>query len=97
LLALISFLYSYPNIVGSKNQSTNEGQRFTLTGTIDRACNDLQRMKQMAINHMIIGYNFIAIGSDLDKMMEITKQISKCVRTANTTAVAFYYNGSDTI
>jgi hypothetical protein len=54
-------------------------------------------MKQMAINHIIIGYNFIAIGSDLDKMMEITKQLSKCVRTANTTAVAFYYNGSDTI
>jgi len=30
-------LLTYPKIVDSKSQSTNEGQRFPLTGTIDQA------------------------------------------------------------
>jgi hypothetical protein len=52
-----------PNIVvDSKSQSTttNEGQRFPLTGTIDQASNDIQRIKQKGIDHIIFGYNFIS-------------------------------------
>jgi probable F420-dependent oxidoreductase len=43
-------LLTYPNIVDSKNQSTNEGERFPLTGTIDQAGNDIQSIKQMGID-----------------------------------------------
>ncbi|MFZ0220071.1 MAG: TIGR03619 family F420-dependent LLM class oxidoreductase, partial [Candidatus Nitrosopolaris sp.] len=55
-------LLTYPNIVDSKNQSTNADQRYPLTGTIDQAGNDIQRIKQMGIDHMIFEYNFIPIG-----------------------------------
>jgi probable F420-dependent oxidoreductase len=73
-------LLTYPNIFGSKSQPTNEGQRFPLTGTIDQVGNDIQRIKQMGIDHIIFGYNFIPIGRDVDKMIDITKQLSKFAR-----------------
>ncbi|MFZ0511920.1 MAG: hypothetical protein WAM14_09965 [Candidatus Nitrosopolaris sp.] len=73
-------LLTYPNIVDSKTQPTKEGQRFPLTGTIDQAGNDIQRIKQMGINHIIFGYNFISLGKDLDKVMDVTKQLSKFAR-----------------
>jgi alkanesulfonate monooxygenase SsuD/methylene tetrahydromethanopterin reductase-like flavin-dependent oxidoreductase (luciferase family) len=73
-------LLTYPNIVDSKSQSINAGQRFPLTGTIDQAGNDIQRIKQMGIDHIIFGYNFIPTGRDLDKVIDITKQLSKFAR-----------------
>ncbi|MGB6593424.1 MAG: hypothetical protein WBE68_18130 [Candidatus Nitrosopolaris sp.] len=60
--------------------STNEDQRFPLTGTIDQVGNDMQRIKQMGINHIIFAHNFISLGRDLDKVMGITKQLSKFAR-----------------
>jgi len=78
-------LLTYPKIVDSKNQSTNEGQRFPLTGTIDQAGDDIQRIRQMGIDHIIFGGgwgwgNLIPIGRDLDKMIDITKQLSRFAR-----------------
>jgi probable F420-dependent oxidoreductase len=73
-------LLTYPKIVDSKSQPTNEGQRFPLTGTIDQVGNDIQRIRQIGINHIIFAYNFIPLGRDLDKMMDITKQLSKFAR-----------------
>ena len=73
-------LLTHPNIVDSKNQSTNDSQRFTLTGTIDQEGSDIQRIKQMGIDHIIFGYNFIPLGRNLDKMLDITKQLSKFAR-----------------
>jgi probable F420-dependent oxidoreductase len=69
-------LLTYPNIVDSKSQLTNEGQRSPLTGTIDQAGNDIQRIKQMGIDHIIFG----SIGRDLEKVMDISKQLSKFAR-----------------
>jgi probable F420-dependent oxidoreductase len=69
-------LLTYPNIVDSKSAS----QRFPLTGTIDQVADDMQRIKQMGIDHIIFGYNFIPIGRDVDKMIDITKQLSKFAR-----------------
>ena len=73
-------LLTYPNIVDSKSQSTNEGQRFPLTGTIEQAGKDIQRIKQTGIDNIIFGYNFIPMGRDLEKMLDITKQLSKFAR-----------------
>jgi hypothetical protein len=73
-------LLTYPNIVDSKSQSTNAGERFPLTGTIDQAGSDIQRIMQMGIDHIIFDYNVIPIGRDVDKMVDITKQLSKFAR-----------------
>jgi probable F420-dependent oxidoreductase len=68
----------------SKSQSTttttDEDQRFPFTGTIDQIGNDIKRIKQMDIDHIVFGYNFVPIGRDLDKMLDITKQLAKFAR-----------------
>jgi hypothetical protein len=34
----------------------------------------------MNIDHIIFGYNFIPIGKDVNKMLDITKQLAKFAR-----------------
>jgi probable F420-dependent oxidoreductase len=70
-------LLTHPNIVDSKNQPTNEGQRFPLTGTIDQIGSDIKRIKDMGVEHIIFGYIFMPVGRDVDNMIEKTKQLSK--------------------
>lgn len=66
----------------SKSQSTttNEDQRFPFTGTIDQISNDIKRIKQMDIDHIIFGYVFVPIGRDVNKMLDLTKQLAKFAR-----------------
>jgi probable F420-dependent oxidoreductase len=66
----------------SKSQSTttNEDQRFPFTGTIDQIGNDIKRIKQMDIDHIIFGYVFVPIGRDVNKILDLTKQLAKFAR-----------------
>ena len=76
-------LLTYPNLdINSKNQSatTSQGQRFPLTGTIDQVGSDMERIKQIGVDHIVFGYNFIPTGRDLDKMLDITKQLAMFAR-----------------
>jgi alkanesulfonate monooxygenase SsuD/methylene tetrahydromethanopterin reductase-like flavin-dependent oxidoreductase (luciferase family) len=78
-------LMAYPKVsLDSKSQSTssttNEGQRFPFTGTMDQIGNDIKRIKQMDIDHIVFGYNFIPVGGDVNKMSEITKQLAQFAR-----------------
>ena len=43
---------------------------------VDEIRTDIERIKQMGIDHIIFGY----IGKDLDKVIDITKQLSKFAR-----------------
>ena len=72
---------AYPKVsLDSKSQSTssttNEDQRFPFTGTVDQIGNDIKRIKQMDIDHIVFGYNFIPIGRDVDSVINITKELS---------------------
>jgi probable F420-dependent oxidoreductase len=77
-------LLTYPKIEFDSKRSlsamTNESQRFPLIGTVDQVGNDIQRIKQIGVDHIIFAYNFIPIGRDIDKMIDITKQLSKYAR-----------------
>jgi probable F420-dependent oxidoreductase len=76
-------LLTYPNVdINSKNQpaTTSQGQRFPLTGTIDQVGSDMERIKQIGVDHLVFGYNFIPTGRDLDKMLDTTKQLAKFAR-----------------
>ncbi|HEV2876438.1 MAG TPA: TIGR03619 family F420-dependent LLM class oxidoreductase [Nitrososphaeraceae archaeon] len=76
-------LLAHLNIaLDSKSQSTttNEDQRFPFTGTIDQIGNDIKRIKQMDIDHIIFGYVFVPIGRDVNKMLDLTKQLAKFAR-----------------
>ena len=71
-------LLTFPKIVDSNSQSTNEkDKRFPLTGTIDEIGKDVKRIKEIGINHLILGFNFSTIRADTDSIIETTKQLSK--------------------
>ena len=64
----------------SQSTTTNEDQRFPFTGTIDQIGNDIKRIKQMDVDHIIFGYVFVPIGRDINKILDLTKQLAKFAR-----------------
>jgi probable F420-dependent oxidoreductase len=66
---------AYPNVTEGQS-SENVEKRFSFSGSIDEIGTDIQRIKQMGIDHIIFG----SIGKDLDKVMDITKQLSEFAR-----------------
>lgn len=71
-------MLTYPNIAESQSSSNNKDKdRFPLSGGVDEIRIDIQRIKDMGVDHIIFGYNFSPIGKDVDKMMNISKQLSK--------------------
>ena len=65
---------AYPNVTEGTS-SKNAEKRFPFSGRIDEIRTDIERIKQMGIDHIIFSYNFIPTGRDLDKVMGITKQL----------------------
>jgi probable F420-dependent oxidoreductase len=72
-------MMTYPNVKQGVS-SKNDKNRFPLSGTIDEIGSDIQRVKGMGVDHIIFGYNFLPIGRDVSKMIDISKQLSKFAR-----------------
>jgi probable F420-dependent oxidoreductase len=78
-------LLTYPDIVESNEQNTSSSNnssgsginRFPMTGTIDQIGKDIKEIKDIGVDHIILGFNFSSMGKDIDKMIDITKQFSK--------------------
>jgi hypothetical protein len=70
-------LLTYPKVTEDPSPSKEDHQRPPLTGTIDEIGGDLKRIKDMGVEHIIFGYNFLPIGKDVKNMIDITKQLSK--------------------
>ena len=75
-------LLTYPKVVEEREQNPSKkvDQRPPMTGTIDEIGSDLQRIKDMGVEHVIFGYSFGPIGRDVDKIVDITKQLAKFAR-----------------
>jgi hypothetical protein len=72
-------MMTYPNVKEGIS-SKNDKNRFPLSGTIDEIGNDIQRVRGMGVDHIIFGYNFLPIGRDIDKILDISKQLSEFAR-----------------
>ena len=70
------FVLTYPNVLESSTSS--EQQRLPMTGTTDQIGSDIDQIKAMDVEHIIFGHVFSAIGKDMNKMIEITKQLARC-------------------
>jgi probable F420-dependent oxidoreductase len=73
-------LLTYPDIVESNEQNTSSSSgndRFPMTGTIDQIGMDIKEIKNIGVDHIILGFNFSSMGKDIDKMIDIAKQFSK--------------------
>jgi probable F420-dependent oxidoreductase len=75
------FVLTYPNVLESSSSptssSSSEQQRLPMTGTIDQIGTDIDQIKAMHVEHIIFGHVFSAMGKDVKKMIEITKQLSR--------------------
>ena len=69
---------TYPNV--ENHSLPNDRNRIPLTGTIDEIGKDIQSLKDMGVDHIIFGYNFAPIGRDVDKMINLSKELSKFAR-----------------
>lgn len=63
-----------------EKSSNNNKNRSPFSGSIDEIRTDIQRIKDMGVDHIIFGYNFLPIGRDVSKMIDISKQLSKYAR-----------------
>jgi probable F420-dependent oxidoreductase len=52
--------------------SNSQSQRSTLTGTIDEIGSDIQRIKEMGVEHIIFAF----VGLELDKVIDKAKELS---------------------
>jgi len=73
-----TIVLTYPNV--ENHSIPNDRNRFPLTGTIDEIGRDIQRLKDMGVDHIIFGYNFVPIGRDVDKMINLSRELSKYAR-----------------
>jgi|SRR5919108_1486309 probable F420-dependent oxidoreductase len=66
---------TYPNIQESAPSSNQT--RAPMTGTIDQIGSDIEQIKAMGVNHIFFGHMFSYIGQDVNKMIEVTKQLAR--------------------
>jgi hypothetical protein len=75
------FVLTYPNVLdyssSSSAASSSKQQKLPMTGTIDQIGSDIDKIKAMDIEHIIFGHVFYAIAKEMDKMIEITKQLAR--------------------
>jgi hypothetical protein len=71
---------TFPQITLSEGKNNSKGgsqpQRFPLTGTIEEIGRDIQRIKEMGVEHIMFAF----VGLGLDKVVDIAKQLSKFAR-----------------
>ena len=72
-------MLTYPNVKDDKS-SSNDENRFPLSGSIDQIGGDIQRIKAMGVDHIVFGYNFVPIGRDVTKVIDLSKELSKFAR-----------------
>ena len=72
------FVLTYPNVLGSSScSSSSDQQRLPMTGTIDQIGTDIDQIKAMGVEHIMFGHVFSPIGKDVNKMIEITKDLAR--------------------
>jgi hypothetical protein len=60
--------------------SSDENQRMPMSGTVEQIGTDIEKIKQMGIDHIVFGYNFAPIYKDVSNIVKVTKQLSKFAR-----------------
>jgi hypothetical protein len=48
-----------------------------MTGTTDQIGTDIDKIKAIGVEHIIFGHVFSPIAKDMNKMIEITKQLAR--------------------
>jgi probable F420-dependent oxidoreductase len=68
------YMVSYPTIFES---SASNESRTPMTGTIDQIGSDIEQLKTIGTDHLILGHIFSPLTNDVRKMVEVTKQLAR--------------------
>jgi probable F420-dependent oxidoreductase len=71
---LLAYPYLKENSFISSGDNTD---RPTLTGTVDEIGEDIRKIRDLGVDHIAFGYNFSPLGKDIDKMIDLTKHLSR--------------------
>jgi probable F420-dependent oxidoreductase len=74
-----TIMLTYPKVIADQS-ANNDKNRYPLTGTIDQIGDDIRRMKEIGVDHIIFDYMFAPIGSNVDEMIDVSKKLSKFAR-----------------
>ena len=61
-----------------KDSNLNKRQLFS--GTIDQIGKDLQEIKEIGVDHVILNFNRSPISDNIDNIIDVSKQLSGFVR-----------------
>jgi alkanesulfonate monooxygenase SsuD/methylene tetrahydromethanopterin reductase-like flavin-dependent oxidoreductase (luciferase family) len=67
-----TIILTYPNVIEGQSSKKDEN-RFPFSGSIDEIGGDIRRTKSMGVDHIVFGYNFVQIGRDVNKMIDVSK------------------------
>jgi probable F420-dependent oxidoreductase len=66
-------LLANPNVVKAKDSVGD--QRFPMTGTIEEIVSDMRKIKNIGIEHLILGFFFSPIYGDINQTIEVSKEL----------------------
>jgi probable F420-dependent oxidoreductase len=69
------YIGSHPNVLDSSLSS--DQTRAPMTGTIEQIGEDIEQIKAMGTDHIMFGHSFSSIGSDMGKMIQVTKGLAR--------------------
>jgi probable F420-dependent oxidoreductase len=69
------YILAYPNLLDS--QSSLGQTRLPMTGSIEQIGSDIEQIKKMGVEHLLLGYLFSPLGRDMNNMIETTKQLAE--------------------
>ena len=72
-------MWASPNVIEGQSSKRDEN-RFPFSGSIDEIGSDIQRLKDMGVDHIVFVYNFLPIGTNVNEMIDTSKQLSKFAR-----------------
>ena len=72
-----TIMLTYPKVMTDQPSNNNDKNRYPLTGTIDKIGDDIRGMKEIGVDHIIFDYMFAPIGSNVDEMIDMSKELSK--------------------
>lgn len=72
------YMCLYPNILES--DFTPNQPRTPISGTIDQIGSDIEQIKEMGTDHIIVGHLFSSVGRDMKRMVEVTKELARFAR-----------------
>ena len=77
---VIDYRYNADNKENNEKELKSKQRQQLLSGTIDQIGKDLQEIKEMGVDHVILNFNRLPISNNIDNIIDVSKQLSGFIR-----------------